>query len=380
MVWVLGSAPPPRPLPGPCCSLLPCLCLKALKCPQAARASGSSSLHSSALHRLTQVAIPTPRRWHSRPPTGGNADPRQVALPTPRRWQSRPPAGGTPDPLQVAMLTPSRWQSRPPHRWHSRPPAAPREDARGLVGAATPPRPRAALGGAQGHNRCRTPREKAPQAPGGSPTSAKNSSMKAVLSTAISTSSASSSCVSCSCETQRAGPVTTGLRLLRSPTFSPRLRPGPVFSDLLPCLKRSRIPPVWPQEPQFRPGLGSLPGPAPRDEPGLQEGSGRRDASAWREPGARLRNTPRLTPGAAGRGRGRTRAWPGPCTGCPRDAHGMPTGRPRGGALCPAPRGAGHTRSTWAFSRSRCDGQDQEDGLAGWWWWFCFFFFLRFYF
>eukprot|EP00071_Canis_lupus_P038818 XP_022272375.1 uncharacterized protein LOC111095098 isoform X3 [Canis lupus familiaris] len=136
MVWVLGSAPPPRPLPGPCCSLS--LCLKPLKC-----------RHVPPGH------------------SGGNPDPQQVAIPTPSsspRGRERTPG--------------ARWCGRA-----AQGPVLPLEELRVTTAV--------------------TPREKAPQAPGRSPTSAKNSSMKAVLSTAISTSSASSSCVSCSCETQR---------------------------------------------------------------------------------------------------------------------------------------------------------------------------------
>eukprot|EP00071_Canis_lupus_P038819 XP_022272376.1 uncharacterized protein LOC111095098 isoform X4 [Canis lupus familiaris] len=170
MVWVLGSAPPPRPLPGPCCSLS--LCLKPLKC-----------RHVPPGH------------------SGGNPDPQQVAIPTPSsspRGRERTPG--------------ARWCGRA-----AQGPVLPLEELRVTTAV--------------------TPREKAPQAPGRSPTSAKNSSMKAVLSTAISTSSASSSCVSCSCETQRA------LSLLASadePVIPARCSPWPPRGL---CRGRPRPPP-----------------------------------------------------------------------------------------------------------------------------------------
>eukprot|EP00071_Canis_lupus_P038817 XP_022272374.1 uncharacterized protein LOC111095098 isoform X2 [Canis lupus familiaris] len=270
MVWVLGSAPPPRPLPGPCCSLS--LCLKPLKC-----------RHVPPGH------------------SGGNPDPQQVAIPTPSsspRGRERTPG--------------ARWCGRA-----AQGPVLPLEELRVTTAV--------------------TPREKAPQAPGRSPTSAKNSSMKAVLSTAISTSSASSSCVSCSCETQR-GPMTTGLRLLRSPTLSSRLRPRPVSPDLLPRLKRSRIP-------FGRKNRSLVPGLLLGTSRGCRKAQG--EGTRWPRGSLGARAPAHAAPHPRGCGtRPRARE------GLAGTMHGMPMGCPRGGhregVLCPAPRGGGRTHSTWA--------------------------------
>lgn len=121
------------------------------------------------------------------------------------------------------------------------------------------------------------------------------------------------------------GPMTTGLRLLRSPTLSSRLRPRPVSPDLLPCLKRSRIP--------FGRKNRSL-------VPGLLLGTSRGCRKAQGEGTRRPRGSlgARAPAHAAPHPRG-CGTRPGARKGLAGTMHGMPTGRPRGG--CPLPRAKG---------------------------------------